>query len=62
MGVAFFVVKRSSEGSSVKLESVADMDVSAEENCNLPSRAAAEAVPSNERREQTTYSLQLTRR
>lgn len=61
-GCRVFLVKRSSEGSNVKLESVTDEDVLAEENCNLPSWAVAEAVFSGASREQTTQMLKRTRR
>jgi len=61
-GCRVFLVKRGSEGSNVKLESVADEDVLAEEKCKLPSWAVAEAVFSGASREQTTQMLKRTRR
>jgi len=61
-GCRVFLVKRGSEGSNVKLELVADKDVIAEENCKLPSWAAAEAVFSGASLGQTTQMLKRTRR
>jgi hypothetical protein len=53
-GCRVFLVKRGSEGSCEKLESVADKDVLAEEKCNVPSWTVAEAVFSGASRKKTT--------